>query len=160
MADWQKLKARYATVRAKAQSAIDSWSIQPDSIRTAEDEYQGILKALDSSLANPQLNGYQKGDLQDMYNRMAEIGAHPQFPNMPQPNPKDDFDTQFIQQTESIADVGKAILHPWDAFTGQLKSHPFRSAAIGIGIIAALRIAFTWSPAGRALKTLAATRIG
>jgi hypothetical protein len=152
MADWQKLKARYATARANAQKTIDSWSIQPDSIRTAEDEYQGVLKSLDSSLANPQLNGYQKGDLQDLYNRMAEIGAHPQFPNMPQPDPKDDFDTQFIQKTESIADVGHAIVHPWDALTGRFKAHPFQSAAIVLAVLVGLRIALTYTPAGMALR--------
>lgn len=152
MSDWQKLKTRYAAARANAQKVVNEWSIQPDSVRTAEDEYQGILKALDSSLANPQLNGYQKGDLQDLYNRMAEIGAHPQFPDMPQPNPKDDFDTQFVQQTAAIADVGHAIIHPWDAFTGQLKAHPFRTVAIGLGILVALRIALTYTPAGMALR--------
>lgn len=158
MADWQALKQRYANARAKAQSTIDSWSIQPDSIRTAEAEYQGILGSLDSSIANPTLNGWQKGDLQDLLGRMADIGAHPQFPNMPQPNPKDDFDTQFIETTKPLSDLGGAILHPWDAFTSQLKAHPFRSAAIALGIVVALRIALTYTPAGMAAK-LAVSRL-
>lgn len=158
MTDYQALKARYATARAKAETAISAWSIQPDTVRTAENEYQGILQSLDSSLANPQLAGYQKGDLQDLYNRMAEIGAHPQFPNMPQPDPKQDFDTQFIQQTAPLSDLGHSILHPWDAFTGQLKAHPFRYAAIALGIVVALRIALTYTPAGMAAK-LAVSRL-
>ncbi len=148
VADWEMLKRRYAVARALAESAITSWSIQPDTIRTAEVEYQGILKSLDSSLANTALNGYQKGDLQDMVNRMTEIGAHPQFPNMPQPDPKQDFDTQFIETTQPFSDLGHGILHPWDAFTGQLKAHPVRYAAMGVGALLALKFVLGFSPAG------------
>lgn len=153
--DWQNLKTRYQAARQKALDAINGWSIQPDSVRGAEAEYQGILGALDSSIANSSLNGYQKGDLQDLVNRMTEIGAHPQFPAMPQPTQSADFDQQFIQQTATIADVGHGILHPWEAFTSQLKTHPFRSAAIALSLLIAIRIALTWSPAGRALKMMA-----
>jgi hypothetical protein len=154
VSDWAALKNRYNAARIKAQSAIDSWSIQPDSIRTAEDEYKGILASLDSSLANPQLNGYQKGDLQDMVNRMSDIGAHPQFPNMPQPDPKQDFDQQFIETTQPLSDLGHTILNPWDTLTGNLKAHPIRYAAIAIGIVVALRFALGFTPAGMAMRML------
>jgi hypothetical protein len=158
MADWQKLKARYADARAKAQKTIEAWSIQPDSVRSAEDEYQGILKSLDSSLANLQLNGYQKGDLQDLYNRMAEIGAHPQFPNMPQPTKTGDFDAQLSDSVNTgllspLADLGEGIVHPMDALKKQLLGHPIRSAAIVVGGLFALKFILASSPAGLFLKS-------
>jgi hypothetical protein len=152
VSDWEALKKRYAVARAKAQSAIDSWSLQPEQIRTAENEYKGVLAALDSSLANPELNGYQKGDLQDLVNRMSDIGAHPQFPNMPQPDPKQDFDQQFIETTKPFSDLGDTILHPWDKFTGQLKAHPVRYAAMGVGVLLALKFVLGFSPAGIAAR--------
>lgn len=157
MQDWQNLKNRYAAARGKAQAAIDSWSIQPDSIRTAEDEYQGILKSLDTSLANPQLNGYQKGDLQDMLNRMTEIGAHPQFPNTPQPDPRQDFDQQFLDSANHgvlspLANLGETIVHPIDTITSQLKAHPLRWAAIGVGGLFVIKFLLGASPAGIAAR--------
>jgi hypothetical protein len=154
VSDWAALKNRYNAARIKAQSAIDSWSIQPDTIRTAGAEYDGILASLDSSLANPQLNGYQKGDLQDLVNRMSDIGAHPQFPNMPQPDPKQDFDTQFIEATEPLSDLGHTILHPWDGLVDGLRAHPIRYAAIAIGIVVALRVALGFTPAGMAMRMM------
>ena len=70
--DFEAFQERYASARRSAQTTIDhvAFAVIGDQL-PAEDEYEGILRAL-----TVQRNGsYEKGDVQDLYNRIAKVNG-------------------------------------------------------------------------------------
>jgi hypothetical protein len=71
-ADFQAFKERYQKARNSAQLKIDTGRFIPFSDDLpADEEYEGIIRAL-----TVKRNGtYEKGDIQDLYNRIAKING-------------------------------------------------------------------------------------
>lgn len=124
LSEWRTLKERYNLAKVSAVAAINEWSIQPDSIRTCPKEYELILRALQR-----EPDAYQKGDYQDLYNRMSELLKYKPQLNMPQP--KQDFDTSFMANTAGVADAVDMFVHPWE----YAKKHPVMT---GLSVLSTL----------------------
>ncbi len=108
--DWNVFKARYGAAHTAAQSVIQraAYLAIPDSLLPVEDEWKGIHHALTVSPDGP----YVKGDLQDLYNRLAAArGAPIDMSKMPQPTATD-ADLSVFNGTGAVLDAGKAA---WDA---------------------------------------------
>lgn len=110
--DWNAFHGRYEGARTAAQRAIEFAKLNPvgDSLLVADTEYQGVLRAL------KQVDGtITKGDLQDLYNRIAAAGKTPDVSHTPQPVAPD-ADLRAYKAADAtvkaVETIGKDIAKP------------------------------------------------
>jgi hypothetical protein len=87
LADWQALHTRYTLARARAEGAVGRAKLEPapDSLISAEDEWQGVLRALSRTVGVT-----AKGDFQDLYDRLVAATGRPiDMSRTPQPTATD-----------------------------------------------------------------------
>lgn len=107
--DWNVLLARWNQAAAAAQKVIDAW--HPfDTLAIAENEYVGILKAL--QITYPQLYT-SPGDLIDIVQRLKKLNVTPDYSQMPQPTAGSDADFQVLQTTNAIVDAATPSKKTW-----------------------------------------------
>jgi len=96
--DFATLRNRYdsAVLKGKATIIAETTSSVPLSMLPVEDEYQAVLAALSKTPGST-----QKGDLQDLSNRLQIAGAQQDFSAMPQPQATD-LDLQTFQATGAV----------------------------------------------------------
>jgi hypothetical protein len=97
--DWAALKGRYAQARAAALVKIEDTKGQlllSAANTGAEDEWQHVLHALTRVTGH-----YQKGDVQDVYNRVVAMGAQVDMKNIPQPSASSDSDLIAFKQLDA-----------------------------------------------------------
>lgn len=136
MSEFMTLRERYLIARSAAQKVVDEWSVLPNSVRTAEPEYQGILRALQK-----EVDAYQRGDYQDLYNRLSELLAY--RPNIYMPQPKQDFDTAFLHATSGVASTIDTALHPLDSLSNAFKRKPIHVILAAAGGVLLLKFLLT-----------------
>jgi len=98
--DFERFSARYAKARKDARFALARASVTPlpGSAIPAEDEYEGILRAL-TVVRN---GSYQKGDVQDLYNRLADFkGSSFAIPTA-QPRATSDLDARYYATSGKV----------------------------------------------------------
>jgi hypothetical protein len=138
--DWNAFHKRYDTARTAAQRAIDfaKLNVAPESLLVAEDEYGAVLKAL------KQIDGtITKGDLQDLYDRIAGAGKTPDLSRTPQPAATD-MDLRAYSAADrtlkAVEAVGKAAAKPAASlFTPRTVLLGFLCVGLIAGVAAAAR---------------------
>ena len=97
--DFDIFKDRYQKARRKAVTAISYYGAISDEY-PVEDEYEGVIRAL-----TVKRNGsYEKGDVQDLYNRIAKVNGG-NF-GIPTPQPQaTDADLQYYTSSGVLLDT-------------------------------------------------------
>ena len=107
IADFKALQARYAPARATAQGKLDAWSLLPESVDGAEEEWQGVERAL-----RPSGTGSARGEFQELGNRLQAASSAPVVYTYDQPRPGTDFDLGAYQAADTAAKAIDAITPP------------------------------------------------
>lgn len=136
MSEFMTLRERYLVARTAATKTINEWSVLPDSARTCEPEYQAVLRALQRNE-----DAYDRGDYQDLYNRLSELLKYKPVLNMPQP--KEDFDTAFLKATSGVTSGVQAALNPIDTLSNAVRANPATTILLVGGGLLALKFLLT-----------------
>jgi len=106
--DWKSLQSRYGAARAKAQSVLDRARFVvgvPDSMIPAEDEWQGVVRALAKTPG-----AIAKGDFQDLCNRIGTAQGRPvELSKIPQPTAAD-ADLNVFKAADTAIRAGEAAV--------------------------------------------------
>jgi hypothetical protein len=106
--EWTSLQTRYGAARAKAQGAIFRSKLDvgiPDSLLPVEDEWQAVLHALARTPGTT-----AKGDLQDLYDRLAAAQGRPiDLSKRPQPTAPD-ADLVAFKTADAALRAGEAAV--------------------------------------------------
>ena len=112
LADWGALQNRYSAAKDQATKAISNARLSvgtPNQMIPAEAAFQALAKA---TKQNP--DRITKGDLQDLSNRLMNLGISPDYSGTPQPRWGSDLD-------QIIRDALKPLTIPLDAAEKKLK---------------------------------------
>lgn len=106
--DWNEFQSRYGVAHALARMAIVKATLTPvpDSLIPVEDEWQRVHNALTQSPGT-----ISKGDLQDLYNRLAAARGTPiDMPKTPQPTAAD-ADLHVFKAADAVAKGAEDLTH-------------------------------------------------
>lgn len=152
--DWGKLRSRYNAARLKANDAITGFHILPDSASPAEDEYNAIIMAL-----QPAYPSESKGDLQDLYRRIVDMGLKPDLSETPQPKAIDP-DLNVVKASDVMTGVlggalqgAQSAVHQFVPQTDYKKLALYVGGAVVLGLFVVPKI-LSLTPAGILLKRI------
>jgi hypothetical protein len=129
--DYNVFSGKYKAARKTAQDTIDgASSLIPESMNPADDEYRGLLSAMNPMWTQ---NTWGPGSIEDLSDRITKAGAVQKPYTVPQPRKGTDFD---LNTMNSLPDVTKIPGVAWDFF----KEHKVILVAIGFVVVAILVI--------------------